>query len=124
MIGADGKRLAYGYSGAGAGKNNPAMQKVYDVGPIPRGKYLIDVPVDTVTHGPYVLRLEPDDRNVMFGRAGFLIHGDSVVNPGSASEGCIIMPRFARERIWESLDHELEVVIGTTVAIDPSMGVD
>ncbi|MGO9260313.1 MAG: hypothetical protein ACLQU1_29000 [Bryobacteraceae bacterium] len=28
-----------GYSGMGPGKNNPAMQDVHDVGPIPKGKW-------------------------------------------------------------------------------------
>ena len=33
-----------GYSGHGEGKNNPAMQKVPNVGPIPVGKYTIGQP--------------------------------------------------------------------------------
>ena len=106
-----GGLLAIGYSGApGIGKNNPVQQDVEDVGPIPQGLYRIQAPVDTVTHGPYVLPLTPDPANEMFGRAGFLIHGDSVVDPGTASKGCIILPRFARQRIWESPDHVLTVV--------------
>lgn len=106
----DGERVAIGYSGAGDGKNNPAMQDVKNVGPLPCGLYTIDAPVDTVTHGPYVLRLEPYPENEMFGRAGFLIHGDSVVHPGTASEGCIILGRAIREKIWLSGDRQLEVV--------------
>src|ERR1035437_2005502 len=93
----DGDLVATGYSGAGGGKNNPTTQDVHNVGPIPIGHYTIEAPVDTVTHGPYVLRLEPDLANEMFGRAGFLIHGDSVVHPGTASEGCIIQARTVRE---------------------------
>lgn len=106
----DGEPVAVGYSGAGEGKNNPDMQSVPNVGPIPVGLYSIDAPVDTVTHGPFVLRLEPFPANQMFGRAGFLIHGDSVVHPGTASEGCIILGRATREQIWNSGDHQLEVV--------------
>ena len=106
----DDKYFATGYSGAREGKNNPDMQDVANVGPLPRGNYSIDAPVDTVTHGPYVLRLEPAAENEMFGRAGFLIHGDSVVHPGTASEGCIILARAIRERIWKSGDHKLAVV--------------
>ncbi len=109
-LGQDGAPVAIGYSGAGAGKNNPAMQEEHNVGPIPRGSYTIEAPVDTVTHGPYVLRLEPAAENEMFGRAGFLIHGDSVVHPGTASEGCIILARPVRQQIWESNDTDLEVV--------------
>lgn len=112
LIDQGGLRLAQGYSGHLSGKNSPVHEDVVDVGPIPRGRYGIEAPVDTVTHGPYVLRLVPNYENQMFGRTGFLIHGDSVVEPGTASRGCIILPRFARERIWESSDHDLTVVAG------------
>ena len=37
-------------------------------------------------------------------------HGDSIAAPGTASDGCVIMPRFARERVWESQDRRLAVV--------------
>lgn len=104
------KLLAVGYSGHAEGVNDPALQDVHEVGPIPRGTYTIGAPEETPEHGPYVLRLTPDPENEMFGRAGFLIHGDSVVTPGTASQGCIIMPRFAREQVWNSGDHEIEVV--------------
>jgi hypothetical protein len=106
----NGADVAIGYSGAGGGKNNPAMQEAQRIGPIPRGRYTIGEPVNTETHGPYVLRLTPDDANDMHGRSGFLIHGDSVKAPGTASEGCIIMPRWVREQIWNSGDLDLEVV--------------
>ena len=106
----DGILVATGYSGAGEGKNNPAMQDAHNVGPLPQGDYEIESPVDTATHGPYVLRLTPDSGNEMFGRSGFLIHGDSVAHPGTASEGCIILPRSARAQIWESGDTSLEIV--------------
>lgn len=106
----DNMREAVGYSGAGDCKNDPTAQDVHNAGPIPRGSYTIGEPVDTVTHGPYVLRLTPDSDNEMCGRSGFLIHGDSVVHPGTASQGCIIMPKMVREKIWRSGDHELEVV--------------
>jgi hypothetical protein len=102
-----------GYSGFGAGKNNPAQQNVADVGPCPQGKYSIGPPECVGSpgpHGPFVLRLTPDPANVMFGRAGFLIHGDSLANPGAASHGCIIMGRLIREAIAASGDHNLTVL--------------
>jgi hypothetical protein len=106
----DGKCVAYGYSGHAEGKNNPSMQDVHNIGPIPRGFYEIGEPHDTDTHGPYVLRLTPFPENEMFGRAGFLIHGDSKANPGTASQGCIILPADARHRIWGSEAHIIEVL--------------
>ena len=106
----DDEFVGKGYSGAGEGKNNPQAEGEPNVGPIPKGTYTIEAPVDTVTHGPYVLRLDPNEANEMYGRAGFLMHGDSVVHPGTASEGCIIMARPVREQVWASGDITLEVV--------------
>jgi len=110
LIAPDGSRVSQGYSGAGEGKNNPAMQNVPDEGPIPQGRYTIGEPHDSAMHGPFVMTLTPFADDEMFGRAGFLMHGDSIPHPGTASEGCIIQPRAVRERVWASGDHELEVV--------------
>jgi len=106
----NGVRFARGYSGAGSGKNNPDAQQIPFVGPIPQGSYDIEAPIDTEKHGPYAMPLTPNAGNQMFGRSEFLIHGDSIDNPGNASEGCIILDRFTREKIWESRDHILQVV--------------
>jgi hypothetical protein len=110
---AQGDVIGVGYSGRSPdGKNQPSTQNVPDVGPIPCGDYTMQPPVDTVTHGPYVLALTPDPTNEMFGRSGFLMHGDSVVNPGTASLGCIIQSRDVRETVWNSGDRFLTVVSG------------
>src|SRR5271155_1098884 len=104
----DGESVATGYSGYNDpqtgqdGTNNPDLENVPDVGPIPVGNYTFGTPVDTVTHGPFVLPLTPDPANQMFGRAGFLMHGDSVVAPGTASRGCIIMGRPVRGQVAAS----------------------
>lgn len=99
-----------GYSGAGAGKNNPGMVQVRNVGPIPCGKYSIGEPFDSEAHGPHVMRLFPDPSNQMFGRSGFLMHGDSISSPGNASEGCIVLPRDVRELVSNSNDSTLTVI--------------
>lgn len=102
--------VAMGYSGApGECKNNPDKQDEHNLGPIPRGRYQICDLHDTDTHGPYVLRLNPAPDNEMCGRAGFLMHGDSVKNPGTASQGCIIQARAVREQVWNSGDRDLVV---------------
>lgn len=107
----DGKPVATGYSGAGDGKNNPAMEKVHNVGPIPHGDWtIVGPPVNSAEHGPYVLSLKPSPKTATYGREGFLLHGDSRESPGCASQGCIIMPRAAREQVWKSNDRELHVV--------------
>lgn len=107
----DGAHVAIGYSGRDDGKNNPSMQAVPNVGPIPAGSWtIVGPPVNTPDHGPYVLRLEPTVGTNTFGRSGFLMHGDSVASPGCASHGCIIMPRNVREQVWNSGNTDLEVV--------------
>lgn len=108
----DGSLIGIGYSGAFECKNVPEAQPIKNRGPIPIGIYHIGPPVDTFTHGPFVLHLLPDPANDMFGRKGFLIHGDSVVAPGTASEGCIIMSPDVRHAIAESDDSDLVVSSG------------
>lgn len=108
-----GTLIATGYSGFGADKNQPANQSVANLGPIPAGEYSIGDPECVNApgpHGPFVLRLTPAPTNNMFGRDGFLIHGDSVEHPGTASHGCIILPRVIREAIAQSDDSTLSVV--------------
>lgn len=105
-----GARVAHGYSGSPAGKNDPTKQNIAKVGPIPRGSYTIGIPFNSSTHGPFCLRLTPAPTNEMFGRDGFLMHGDSIEHPGAASEGCIIMPRLIRESVASSRDSVLVVV--------------
>jgi hypothetical protein len=100
-----------GYSGCDEGKNNPSMQALHDVGPIPAGHWTISGPPrSTAEHGPFVLTLIPSANTNTFGRAGFLMHGDSLHAPGCASKGCIIMSRTTREQVWNSGDRDLEVV--------------
>jgi hypothetical protein len=114
-----GVLLGVGYSGGDCGSapenvNSPLAQSFACSGPIPQGLYTIGAPQDTIVHGPYVLPLTPDPANQMYGRSGFLVHGDSVLYPGqkAASEGCIVLPKTVRQQIWESGDRDLKVVSG------------
>jgi hypothetical protein len=111
----DGTQVGSGYSGYQDGKNNPDMQAVVDVGPIPQGTWAIEgPPVNTPEHGPYVLTLQPAPDTNTFGRDGFLMHGDSIDDPGNASRGCIVMPHDIRVQVWTMIqnsgDTQLEVV--------------
>lgn len=121
LHGADGALIATGYSGAALGKNNPALQNISNVGPIPRGEYAITGPecigpfpcaqcggTKAHHHGPFVLRLHPAPTNEMHGRGGFLIHGDNQTH--TASQGCIILPRMIRELLAPPGDCVLQVV--------------
>lgn len=102
--------LDTGYSGSEEhnGKNNPHAQCERDVGPLPRGLYTIGPPI--AGPSPYSLALTPDGSNEMCGRSGFLIHGDSIAHPGTASHGCIILKRQTREAIVASGVKRLVVV--------------
>jgi hypothetical protein len=91
------RRVFVGYSGHGLGKNNPALQSLPRVGPVPQGTYAVSNPFTHPEKGRLCFRLVPMSGNHMFGRSGFLIHGDSIRHPGDASEGCIILPLAARE---------------------------
>jgi hypothetical protein len=108
-----GFKLGDGYSGNGAGLNNPAMENDPDVGPIPRGSWTINPFFDDPDgKGPVVAHLTPADSTETFGRAGFMIHGDNSALNHSASEGCIVAPRFIRDQIAAevSVCNALEVV--------------
>lgn len=103
--------IARGYAGSGTGRENPNMENQHNVRPLPRGKYtIVSSPFCRPTTGAYSLRLEPNSGNNMYGRFGFLNHGDSRNHPGAASTGCTVMARPIRERIWQGRDREIEVI--------------
>ena len=107
--------IGVGYSGKGDGKNNSLWQNIPFQGPIPEGIYTIGSPFDSTTHGPHVFQLTPDPKNNMYGRSGFLIHGDSIKNPGDASEGCIVLGRDVRYKLDAFIaagDDQLTVISG------------
>lgn len=107
-----------GYSGHGPGLNNPEMQDVKDVGPIPQGTYKIEQQQTNVINSgrpnakelPGSMRLTPDPETDTFGREGFLIHGDNEAGNQSASHGCPVADRPIRDKIGSSGDNKLEVV--------------
>jgi hypothetical protein len=106
----DGKLLTSGYSGHDAGFNNPALESDVGIGPIPRGMWTIGAFGNGHPHlGPLVAALTPKGHDA-HGRSAFFIHGDNAKADHSASHGCIILPRFAREAIARSGDTALEVV--------------
>ena len=105
-----------GYAGRGRGKNNPNEQCVTDEGPIPRGWWTIG---SATNGGPtrISLPLTADSGADVCGRSGFFVHGDSILNPGSASHGCIILSKATRERMASSNDPRLRVVSDSSTPI-------
>ena len=110
LLDPSGKLVATGYSGHGHGKNNCDLQHVPNVGPIPRGYWILGKPYDSKKVGPYAIPLKPVLETETFGRSAFLCHGESSKNPGNASEGCIIFKRNVRNMMWDSGDRLLLVV--------------
>lgn len=112
----NGAFVSKGYSGKGRGVNNPKLQGVAGVGPVPQGPWKIVERYDSGNVGPYALVLHAvdatpgDDRHDATGRGAFRIHGDNKLGNLSASKGCIILPRTVRVAIWTSGDRDLEVV--------------
>jgi len=105
----NGKLVGTGYSGKGEGMNNPAMQDKARVGPLPQGTYTIGPAFKHPEKGPIVMRLRPQRGTQMFGRSGFLIHGDNKAMNHSASNGCIILGPDIRKQISASDDRNLIV---------------
>jgi hypothetical protein len=121
----DGRPLAVAYSGCGTGKDSPACCSAQmgslgrgNYGPLPTGRYTIGPAENNLKLGPVAMPLIPDPANQMHGRSGFFLHADSVANPGSASEGCIVpvhgvngeAGRVIREQIAAGSDRDLEVI--------------
>ena len=108
-----GKLIAIGYAGGNCGKNpegknNPDMQGVPKVGPLPVGLYTRGAVILQSHLGPFAIPLVPAPSNNMLGRGGFYMHGDTTPS-GNASEGCAIMPRAVREEFYQATE-PLEVV--------------
>jgi Protein of unknown function (DUF2778) len=105
----DGSTLE-GYSGHGAGLNNPAMQNVRGEGPVPRGLYTIGALHTSPHTGPDTMNLEPDGHDAL-GRTLLRIHGDNSEHDHTASDGCIIIPgAINRQTIYDTDDHYVTVV--------------
>lgn len=108
-ISLDGGGINTGYSGHGAGLNNPEMENVVGVGPIPRGKWhIVRWDDHHAGKGPIVAVLEPVGHDA-HGRSAFLIHGDNSAMNHTASHGCIIAARGIREALRASGETELVV---------------
>jgi hypothetical protein len=109
------KLIAIGYAGGNCGKNreginNHLMQDKPNIGPLPVGTYTMMEVEEGHPTGPFTIVLQPDSTNIMYGRGGFRIHGDTVIRQ-SASEGCIVLARPIREQMWDSSDHQVIVEI-------------
>ncbi|QJC55795.1 Protein RhsD [Polaromonas vacuolata] len=97
-----------GYAGTSNGRNNPAMQNVSNVGPLPRGTYDIGAGHYSSNTGPNTMNLTPKPGTDTLGRDLFRIHGNNAAN--DASHGCVILGPNIRNQINNSADRVLRVV--------------
>lgn len=101
--------IGTGYSGFGPGLDNPDMESVPSVGPIPRGGWKIERWDDHHGEkGPQVAALSPVGHNA-HGRSAFLIHGPHADDHQDSSNGCIIAGRTIRNALRASGETTLEV---------------
>ena len=108
-----GSRILYeatGYAGFKAYANDPDSSNRPGLGPLPRGQYHVGLPHAHPRLGPLAYRLRPFPANVMFGRSDFFIHGDNRKGDRSASNGCIVLNRNAREALREYRVRHLTVL--------------
>jgi hypothetical protein len=98
-----------------AGKNNPNVESVRCIGPLPKGLYRVGHWEDMHAGlGPIVAHLEQIEGET-FGRSGFYFHGpaQNVMAYGQESEGCIVVPRAGRLKVREQAPEGsvIEVVV-------------
>lgn len=94
-------------AGKGSGRNNPSLEDVRSIGPLPRGEYVIREERHARFAAPS-FRLVPHPKNRMHGRDGFFIHG------GTNSAGCILMRYSDRCEVQHHKPDRLFVVPGST----------
>lgn len=107
----DGNRtkLAAGYSGKGKYINDPDAQGKPGYGPIPRGIWRVAPAVHHERLGPLAFGLAAVGHDA-YNRSEFFIHGDNIRGNRTASSGCIVAPRGARECISALKVRCLEVI--------------
>jgi peptidoglycan hydrolase-like protein with peptidoglycan-binding domain len=111
----EGKHIATGYSGKqGIWQNNVAYEREKDHGPIPRGIWKMKNSAEMAeirsTPTSNTIPLVPMPETSTYGRHSFLIHGDHITEPGTASEGCIVLGKDERLKIINHPNRMLRVV--------------
>ena len=105
-----GNYISTGYAGHGVGVDNIADEDIPDEGPIPEGTYQMGPWFNDPEKGPIVCHLTPEPGVNDYGRSSFMVHGDSIKNPGQASLGCAVADHATRLAMSQSEDQILSVV--------------
>lgn len=102
--------IGKGYSGAVGHQNKPQSESLIAKGPIPRGLWRLGSAFKHARLGPVAIPIWPKEERTALGRSGFFIHGDNQRADGTASTGCIILNRAARDFVARSGIPDLEVI--------------
>lgn len=87
------------WSGHNGAANDVSRERERGIGPLPAGLYRIGAPRESTRLGPFVMDLEQIEGE-SYERSLFRIHGDTRNDHDhSASDGCVIAPRWVREKI-------------------------
>ena len=119
----EGNVIANGWAGHGQGKNNPFMENVHNIGPLPRGLYRVGpwgcgdpTKPDYVKGypknlGPLIASLTQIEGET-YGRSDFFIHGPDrdPAHYGQESRGCTVVPRPQREVVHNLAPDFIRVV--------------
>ena len=107
--------LGRGYSGRGAGLNDPERENVKGEGPIPAGLWRLSRPINHPKLGRLSFPLAYEEAGRIapapYGRAGFYIHGDNFAANRTASSGCIILGPSIRFRLREFFERGVNRVV-------------
>jgi RHS repeat-associated protein len=97
FYGIDGTVSSRAYAGRHEGLNNPDMQAVHDMGPLPTGTYTLGANKNRHKAAD-CFRLTPSPGTDTMDRGGFWIHrGNFRQPPGNSSKGCICLPDEIRQ---------------------------
>jgi len=94
--------IGVGYAGAPGCVNDPLSDHIRSRGPLPKAQYLLFERFHARFARP-AYRLEPCVGSVMHGRSDFWVHGDNSALDQSASTGCIVLGRSARQWIGDTI---------------------
>lgn len=92
-----------GYAGRAEHRDQPGSVDRVGLGPLPPGVYRIGEPRHHPRLGPLSIPLTAIPGSVTHGRSGFYIHGDNARGDRSASSGCIVVGRAAREAVVRAM---------------------
>ena len=97
------------FAGNHEGLNNPAMQNVGFIGPLPQGVYSVGDWGEHGALGPNSAPLTQVSGDT-YGRNNFFCHGPGGHDPSQCSEGCIVVEAEYRQKVIDLAPDTITVV--------------